>query len=44
MELSISKVEYVAACLDSCEEVWIRKLLYDLFDLQLDATCIYYEN
>ena len=40
MELSIAEVEYVA-CLNSCEAVWMRKLLSDLFDLQLDATCIY---
>ena len=39
--LSIAEAEYVAACLVSCEEVWLMKLLSDLFDLQLDATCIY---
>ena len=36
MALSIAEAEYVAACSASCEPVWIRKLLYDLFDLQLD--------
>ena len=44
MELSTAEVEYVAACLASCEAVWLRKLLLDLFDLQLDATCIYCDN
>ena len=44
MELSIAEAEYVAACSDSCEVVWLRKLLYDLFDLKLDATCIYCDN
>ena len=44
MALSTTRVEYVAACSASCEEVWLRKLPSDLFDLQLDATCIYYEN
>ena len=39
--LSTAEVEYVAACSDSCEEVWLRKLLSDFFDLQLHATCIY---
>ena len=29
------------ACSASCEVVWLRKLLFDLFDLQLDATCIH---
>ena len=45
MALSTTKVECVAeACSVSCEAVWLRKLLYDLFDLQMDATCIYYDN
>ena len=39
MALSIAEVEYVAACLASCEAVWMQKLLFDIFDLQLDATC-----
>ena len=42
--LSIAEVEYVAACSTSCEAVWLRKLLSDLFDLKLDATCIYCDN
>ena len=44
MELSTTEVEYVAVCLASCGAVWLRKLLSDLFDLQLDATCIYCDN
>ena len=44
MALSIAEAEYVAACLASCEVVWMRNLLSDLFDLQLDATCIYCDN
>ena len=44
MALSTTKEEYVTACSPSCEVVWLRKLLYDLFDLQLDATCIYWDN
>ena len=42
--LSTTKAEYVAACSASCEAVWLRKLLFDLFDLQLDATYIYCDN
>ena len=42
--LSTAEAEYVAACSSSCEPVWLRKLLSNLFDLQLDATCIYYDN
>ena len=36
--LSTTKAEYVVACSASCEVVWLRKLLPDIFDLQLDAT------
>ena len=42
--LSTDEAEYVAACSASCEAVWLRKLLSDLFDLQMDATCIHCEN
>ena len=42
--LSTTEVEYVASCLASCEAVWLRKLLSDLFDLQMDATFIYCDN
>ena len=38
---STAEAEYVAACSASFEEVWLRKLLSDLFNLQLDATGIY---
>ena len=34
----------VATCSASCEVVWLRKILSDLFDLQLDANCIYCEQ
>ena len=44
LALSIAEAEYVAACSASCEEVWLRKLLSDLFDLQLDATYIFCDN
>ena len=44
MALSTTETEYVAACSASCEVVWLRKLLSDLFDLQMDATCIYCDN
>ena len=36
--LSKAEVEYVTTCLASSEEVWMRKLLFNLFDLQIDAT------
>ena len=44
MALSTTKAEYVAACSASCEAVWMRKLLSDLFDLQMDATFIHCDN
>ena len=42
--LSTGKAEYVAACSASCEAIWLWKLLSDIFDLQLDATCIHCDN
>ena len=41
---STAKAEYVTTCSTSCEVVWLRKLLSDIFDLQLDATCIHCDN
>ena len=42
--LSTAEAKYVAACSAICEAVWLRKLLSDIFDLQLDATCIHCDN
>ena len=44
MALSTVEAEYVTACSASYEVVWLRKLLYDLFDLQMDATCTHCDN
>ena len=33
MALSTTEAEYVTSCSTSCEAVWLRKLLSDLFDL-----------
>jgi hypothetical protein len=38
--LSIVEVEYIAACSTSYEDIWIRKLLTGLFDLEMRATAI----
>ena len=42
--LSIVEAEYVASCSVSYEPVWLRKLLSNIFYLQLDATCIHCDN
>ena len=42
--LSTYKAEYVTTCSHSCEVVWLWKLLSDIFNLQLDATCIHCDN
>ena len=44
MALSIVKAEYVIAFLASCEAVWLRKIMFDSFDLHMDATCIHCDN
>ena len=42
--LSTAEAEYVTTFLTSFEVVWLRKLLSDLFDLQLDATLFIVTN
>ena len=42
--LSTTKAKYIASCLASCEVVWLQKLLSDLFDLELEATCTFCDN
>ena len=42
--LSTAGAEYIAACSAHSEVVSLRKLLLGLFDLELDATCIYCDN
>ena len=44
MALSTAKAECIAACSACSEAVWLRKLLARLFDLELDVTCIFYDN
>ena len=40
ISLSTTEEEYIAACSASCEAIWLRKLLTDLFDLEMEATTI----
>ena len=42
--LCTTEAKYVAACSASCKAVWLQKLPSDLFDLQLDVTCIFCDN
>ena len=42
--LSTTKAEYVTVCSASFEAIWLKKLLSELFDLPLDATCIFCDN
>jgi hypothetical protein len=38
------EAEYTAACSASYEAIWLRKLLTDLFDLEMRATLIICDN
>jgi hypothetical protein len=42
--LSTAEVEYIVACSASCEAIWLRKLLTDLFDLEMRETLILCDN
>ena len=42
--LSTAEAEYIVTCSASCESIWIRKLLSNLFNLEMDATMILCDN
>ena len=42
--LSIAEAEYITVCSASSKAVWLRKMLAELFDLELEATCIWCNN
>jgi hypothetical protein len=42
--LSTAEVEYIVACSVSCEAIWLRKLLTDLFDLEMRENLILCDN
>jgi hypothetical protein len=44
IDLNTTEVEYIASCSANCEAIWLRKLLTDLFDLEMRATLILCEN
>jgi hypothetical protein len=44
ISLSTVEAEYIVACSASCEAIWLRKLLIDLFDLEMEATTILCDN
>jgi hypothetical protein len=39
-----AEAEYIVACSSSCESIWLRKLLTDLFDLEMESTMILCDN
>ena len=44
MVLSTTEAEYIVVCSSRTEVVWLHKLLAGLFDLELEATCIFCDN
>lgn len=42
--LSTAEVEYISACVASCEAVWLRKLFAGLFGQSLEPTIIHCDN
>ncbi|XP_059066185.1 secreted RxLR effector protein 161-like [Cryptomeria japonica] len=42
--LNSAEAEYMAASMDTCEAIWLQKLLAWLFDQELDPAIIYYDN
>ena len=44
MALSTAEAKYIALCVAVHEAVWLRKLLADLFDHEMDSTIIHCDN
>jgi hypothetical protein len=44
ISLSTAEAKYIVACSASCEAIWLPKLLTCLFDLEMEATMILYDN
>ena len=44
MALSTVEAKCVAACSTSGKVVWLRRILSELFDIELDLTCILCNN
>jgi hypothetical protein len=44
VSLSTIEAEYIASSVAVHEAVWIRKLLIDVFDHEMDPTIIHYDN
>jgi len=44
VSLSSAEAKYMVANQASCEAIWLRKILVDVFDTNLDPTTIYCDN
>jgi hypothetical protein len=44
MALSFVEAEYMATSLATCKALWLRKFFLGLFDKELEATVIHYDN
>lgn len=44
MALSSIEAEYIAVSMASCEAIWLRKMLAELFDLQMGPIVIHCDN
>ena len=41
---STAEAEYIVACSACCEAIWIRKLMSEIFDMELDTIVILCDN
>ena len=44
VSLSTTEEKYIAACSANCESIWIRNLLSNLFDLEMDDIVVLCDN
>ena len=44
ISLNTKEAEYIPTCSSSCESIWLRMLLTDLFNLEMESTVILCDN
>ena len=42
--IELGEAEYMEANMDACEGMWLRKLLVGLFECEIEATIVHYDN
>ena len=44
VSLNVAEAEYITSFSTTCEEIWLRKLMSRIFDMEVDTTVIFCDN